>query len=342
MAGTTDDGDGGTEDLLVSWLESLSDEELIDEIIGLAAGDPGIGAVLRARAAAATVEEMIAEGDAHEGIALARTEFALAARAASVSGPVPASLPDEARELLDVHLRACLAADPPPDPAGLGVYLADLILNDTAGLTPSLEAYGRLLGREGTLAIRDRITAVYQANPGHANARHLTGSLAGPTADAALRERRARHRAEQSLDSYRALRATARQSGTWDSERISALAQLQPPVLVDALLDDGDLNYAWEVLPDDAPEEQRLRLADASVTARPERALREYLAVIEPLSRQTGDAAYGRLVRLLGQARACHEALGTTDEFTRYMAGLRETCKRRRNLIARLDQAGLP
>ncbi|MCL2584096.1 MAG: hypothetical protein FWE35_16755 [Streptosporangiales bacterium] len=340
MAGNIDD-DGGTDDLLVSWLDSLGYEDLVDEIIGLAEGDPGIGAVLRARAAVRTVDDMLSDGDVHEAISLARSEFTLAARAASVAGPVPGSLADEARLLLDAHLRACQAADPPPDPVGLGVYLANLILDDTAGLTPSLEAYGSLLGRAGTLAIRDRITAVYQANPGHANARHMTGSLAGPPADAALHQRRARHRAEQSLDSYRALRAAARQSNTWNAERISALAQLRPPVLVDALLDDGDLNYAWEVLPDDAPEEQRLRLADASLALRPERALREYLAVIEPLSRQTGEAAYARLVRLLTQARDCHEALGSTDEFSRYMAGLRETCKRRRNLITLLDQAGL-
>lgn len=336
------DADGGADDLLVSWLESLSDEDLIDEILSLAADDPGIGAVLRARAAVTTVNDLIEDGDAHEAISLVRAEFALAARAAAGPRAVPASLADTARALLDAHLRACQAADPPPDPVALGVYLANLILDDTGGLTPSLEAYGPLLGREGTLAIRDRITAVYQANPGHANARHLAGSLAGPTADAALRERRARHRAERSLDSYRALRATARQSNTWDTERISALAQLQPAVLVDALVDDGDLNRAWEVLPEDASEEQRLRLADASAVVRPERALREYLAVIEPLTRQTGDAAYARLVRLLSQARACHEALGSSGEFARYMAGLRETVKRRRNLIALLDEAGLP
>ena len=369
MAGIRDrspDDEDDEDDVLLSWLTSLSYDDLVAEIVDLADGDEGIRALLEARAEAQTARELIEDGAADEAIGLAREAFGAVTDALARPGGAPESLTDAARELLGVHLRACQAADPPPDPVELGTYLADLVLDDTRGLTPSLEDYAGLLGRAGTLAIRDRITAVYRANPGHANARHLAGSLAGPvTEDAALRERRARHEAERSLASYRALRAAARKANTWDTERIMALSQLPPPVLVDALLDDGDLDAAWaalsrptdpgrppvlaqsadpgrpSILLGDAAEEQRLRLADASLTARPAQALGVYLAAAGPLTRQTGDAAYRKLVRVLTSARACHQALGTTAEFGRYMDGLREANKRKRNLIRLLDDAGL-
>jgi hypothetical protein len=330
------------EDLLVSWLTSLRYEDLVAEIIDLADADAGIRALLEARAAATTAGELIADGAAHEAIEMARAGFARVTRALAVPGTAPESLVEAARELLEVHLRACAAADPPPDPVELGTYLANLILDDAHGLTPSLEDYSGLLGRPGTLAIRDRIAAVYEANPSHPNARHLAGSFGGRAAgDAMLRERRAWHQSERSLASYRALRAAARQANTWHTERIKALSALEPDVLVDALLDDGDLDAAWAALPEGATEEQRLRLADASLTVRPAQSLEVYLEAAEPLTRQTGDAAYRKLVRLLTSARACHQALGTTGEFLRYMAELREDSKRKRNLISLLDDARL-
>jgi hypothetical protein len=342
MAGKRGSRPDDEDDLLVSWLTSLPYEDLMAEIIDLADADAGIRALLEARAAAMTAGDLIADGAADEAIDMARDAFAQVAAvlAAPVAGPV--SLVEAARELLEVHLRACQAADPPPDPHQLGTYLANLILDDTRGLTPSLEDYSGLLGRPGTLAIRDRIAAVYQANPSHPNARHLAGSFARPAAgDTMLRERRAWHQTERSLASYRALRAAARQANTWHTERIKALSELAPDVVVDALLDDGDLDAAWAALPEDATEEQRLRLADASLTVRPAEALEVYLEAAEPLTRQTGDAAYRKLVRLLTSARACHQALGTTGEFLRYMAELREDSKRKRNLITLLDDARL-
>lgn len=192
--------------MLVSWLTSLGYDDLVAEILRLADADYRIRALMQARACAETAEELIDDGAAHEAVELARAGLGLVTNAlasaaltssaaeegtAATGSPAASTtvastavagqpLVDTARELLDVHLRACRAADPPPGPAELGIYLANLILDDAVGLTPSLEDYARLLGRSGALAIRDRITAVFQANPDHPNARHLARSLGRP------------------------------------------------------------------------------------------------------------------------------------------------------------------
>jgi hypothetical protein len=70
--------------------------------------------------------------------------------------------------------------------------------------------------------------------------------------------------------------------------------------------------------------------------ARPfERGL-NYLSAVQDL-----EISDGRIASILLSARACHQALGTTDEFRRYMAALRTEQKRKRNLMKILDQNGL-
>jgi uncharacterized Zn finger protein len=182
--------------------------------------------------------------------------------------------------------------------------------------------------------------------------------------DDVLTLRRARFQAGRTLANYQALRQAATASGTWPAERGQALDLLREdaraararagsnlayraswawggPVLIDALLDDGDLDAAWAAAEDGAPEVQLLRLADASVAARPADALAAYRRAIGPLKRLTGDNVYRRIAALLLSARACHEALGTTDEFRRYVAALRMDQKRKRNLMRILDENGL-
>jgi uncharacterized Zn finger protein len=66
-----------------------------------------------------------------------------------------------------------------------------------------------------------------------------------------------------------------------------------------------------------------------------------YLRAIEPMKAMTGDKAYSRMAGLLVSVRACHEALGTMAEFTRYLTVLRTGQKRKRNLMKILDQNGL-
>jgi uncharacterized Zn finger protein len=174
----------------------------------------------------------------------------------------------------------------------------------------------------------------------------------GRVADA-FAVRRDRFRVERSLAAYRQLRSAARAADCWESERAAALAALSEdarrerggrhggPVLIDALLDDGDLDAAWLEAADRADDRQWERLADLSREIRPAETLGVYLRLVERSKEPTGDRAYEHLAGLLLAARDCHRALGTEDAFTGYLAGLRAELKRRRKLMSILDRHGL-
>lgn len=175
----------------------------------------------------------------------------------------------------------------------------------------------------------------------------------GCTADA-LTVRRDHFRADRSLHTYRALRTAARADNAWHTERPPALELLRTDaeegrrarwgggtVLIDALIDDDDPDAAWTAAQDWAQPAQWLKLADHSAATRPADALAVYLRAVEERCRYTGDGNYAEIADLLSKARACHEALGTLDDFTTHLAALRTGQKRKRNLIRILDQRGL-
>lgn len=175
----------------------------------------------------------------------------------------------------------------------------------------------------------------------------------GCTADA-LTVRRDHFRADRSLHTYRALRTAARADNAWHTERPPALELLRTDaeegrrarwgggtVLIDALIDDDDPDAAWTAAQDWAQPAQWLKLADHSAATRPADALAVYLRAVEERCRYTGDGNYAEIADLLSKARACHEVLGTLDDFTTHLAALRTGQKRKRNLIRILDQRGL-
>ncbi|MGD0067579.1 MAG: hypothetical protein ABSB76_29605 [Streptosporangiaceae bacterium] len=214
------------------------------------------------------------------------------------------------------------------------------------------------------MVIRRRIAEAYARNPDNWQARALMESVvraegdtgAGRPADV-LALRRARFRASPALESYQALRQAATACGAWPSEREAALTALRDdarfsssisgaqngPALFDVLLDEGDLDAAWaaaERAVVTAPG-QLIRLAGASVAARPADALRVYLDAVAPLTTQTGNEAYLQIARLLLSARDCHERLGTSSESEGYLAELRTSQRRKRALLRILDYNGL-
>lgn len=190
----------------------------------------------------------------------------------------------------------------------------------------------------------------------------LTEYLAGRYAsdgrqDDLLALRRTRFQAERTLANYQSLRQVAENTGTWATERGQALSLLTAdatssrhrprlpwaagPVLIDVLLDEEEMDEAWAAADGVASQEQWLRLADAVAASRPADALRVYLQAVEPLRAQTGNEVYEQVTRLLLAARCCHQALGTTADFDRYLALFRADQKRKRNLMKLLDQNGL-
>ncbi|MFE0646870.1 SWIM zinc finger domain-containing protein [Streptomyces sp. NPDC058877] len=164
--------------------------------------------------------------------------------------------------------------------------------------------------------------------------------------------RRDHFAARRILPAYRQLRAAAGAAACWPAERERALALLRIDaerarshgwrVLVDALLDDGEVDAAWQAATEHgAHDGQWLALADRTRPTRPADALTVYLRLAARLTRETGNRAYEQLVSLLLSIRDCHHRLGTPDDFTAYVTDLRTAQKRKRNLMRLLDEHGL-
>ncbi|MFD7130000.1 SWIM zinc finger domain-containing protein [Streptomyces sp. NPDC059894] len=166
--------------------------------------------------------------------------------------------------------------------------------------------------------------------------------------------RRGHFGARRTLLTYRQLRAAAQAADCWQTEREEARALLRTeanrrqgnrhdgPVLVDALLDDGDIDAAWRAATETGAHERQWRtLADQSRIDRPADALDIYLRLAEPLTRQTGNAVYEQLVSLLLNIRDCHHHLNTPHEFTTCITALRTLQRRKRNLLRLMDERGL-
>ncbi|MFF3499199.1 SWIM zinc finger domain-containing protein [Streptomyces sp. NPDC003247] len=166
--------------------------------------------------------------------------------------------------------------------------------------------------------------------------------------------RRDHFAARRTLLTYRQLRAAAQAADCWQTEREEARTLLRTeanrrqnsrydgPVLIDALLDDGDVDVAWQAATETGAHERQWRtLADQSRADRPADALDVYLRLAEPLTGQTGNAVYEQLVSLLLNIRDCHHHLNTPHEFTTYITALRTAQRRKRNLLRLMDERGL-
>ncbi|MGW0821010.1 SWIM zinc finger family protein [Streptomyces sp. NPDC002845] len=240
--------------------------------------------------------------------------------------------------------------------AVIAVHAADLSPNGHTHLVIAreLEAAGRpdeALGwaERGIRDARD-LSAVDTALVDHLCDRY---AQAGRLTDA-VAVRRDHFGARRSLLAYQQLRAAARAADCWPAEREGALALLRAdarrrqqgwyggPVLVDALLDDEDVDAAWQAATETgADDRQWLTLADQARADRPADALSVYLRLAEPLTQQTGNTVYAQLVGLLLSIRDCHRRLGTPEEFTAYVTALRAAQKRKRNLMRLMDENGL-
>ncbi len=160
--------------------------------------------------------------------------------------------------------------------------------------------------------------------------------------------RREQHRRMASASTYSLLRRAADALDAWDIERDAARVALRERDLgglVDALLDEGDVEEAWSVAhedPDwDPGSHRRLCLAEAREARRPQEALSLYMLVADEMLLEAGRRAYARAVPVLEHARPAAEAAGQGEWFAIRISDLREQHRRRPTFIAMLGKAGL-
>jgi uncharacterized Zn finger protein len=160
--------------------------------------------------------------------------------------------------------------------------------------------------------------------------------------------RRAQHERTPSSSSYRQLRTAAEAIHAWPVDRDAArrvLSDRNPPALVDALLDDGEDELAWQTamaLPDtDLGDHAWLRLAETRQKTHPAQALPVYWRLIDSTLQTADRRAYTAAVGLLTRARDAAKAGDEIDDFEARLAALREHHRRRPTLIAMLNKARL-
>ncbi|HEX5543201.1 MAG TPA: hypothetical protein VFX60_16860 [Micromonospora sp.] len=295
----------------------------------------------QAREAVETIDALVDTGHADDAMYLAREAVDALAEAYGSIDDSSGYVGGVAHELAAVHARACLAAR--PDPRELADYLAGKLLASDDVVEFDLADYTEALGADGLGRVRERISDAWAKNPSGWLEKYLMESLEwaerglrearqpdvrlvdyvatryqadGRAADV-VDLRRNYFATDRSLGSYRQLREAAEHAGVWQVERPPALKALRAdatsrsahrfgwggPVWIEALLDDGDIEAAWQAAPGVASDQQWLRVADAIAPTRPADALAVYLRLIEPLKSQAGDAIYQQVARLLLSAR---------------------------------------
>lgn len=164
----------------------------------------------------------------------------------------------------------------------------------------------------------------------------------------ALALRRAQHERTPTSSTYRQLRTAAEVIHAWTVESDAArrvLREHNPAGLVDALLDDGEDELAWQAASAPAGlelgERAWLRLAESRQKTHPAQALPVYWRLIDSALETTDRRAYAAAVRLLKQARDVAAAGGDVEAFEVRLLALRERHRRRPSLIAMLDKAKL-
>lgn len=132
-----------------------------------------------------------------------------------------------------------------------------------------------------------------------------------------------------SASTYSRLRRAADGVGAWDIERDAARLALRERDLgglVDALLDEGDVESAWSIAHEDPDWDPGLPW---------------YMLVVDELLIETGRRVYARAIPVLKRARRAAEAAGQSEWFTARIADLREHHRRRPTFLAMLDKASL-
>jgi hypothetical protein len=159
----------------------------------------------------------------------------------------------------------------------------------------------------------------------------------------ALELRRSQVSAEPTREQYARLRETAEQVGRWAEVRPWALDVLtvSGDALVGALLDDGELDAAWEAAEKygcDRPV--WLEVARQWVDRHPADVLPGFRALVRESAERTGRGHYRQAAALLGELRAAAQRCDRLDELDDFVAVLRARHRRKTALLDELAVAG--
>jgi hypothetical protein len=163
----------------------------------------------------------------------------------------------------------------------------------------------------------------------------------------AVAERVAGLRALPDPTSYAALRAAAEPVGSWPQLRPDALETLRKRALdhyLQALLQDGDVDRAWQALqetPGGAPQLTELQVASARAETHPGDAVPYVRRAVAETLQQADRRAYRSAVKQLLQLRSLHQRAGTPTEFDAYLAEVTQVNRRRPSFLDELRKAGL-
>jgi uncharacterized Zn finger protein len=153
---------------------------------------------------------------------------------------------------------------------------------------------------------------------------------------------------------YKDLRCTAERTGEWPGLRDKAIGRLrdattgQPAFadhLIGVLLDEGELDDAWQTAVDHAdglPESRWNQLIDLRQPTHPGDVIEPWQQLIQRrLDTSTDKYRYSKAIKILRQLRDAYRATGDTPGFGTYLDHLRDRHKRKTSFIAKLDRANL-
>jgi hypothetical protein len=111
--------------------------------------------------------------------------------------------------------------------------------------------------------------------------------------------------------------------------------------LVSAYLYDGDVESAWvEAQADDVSDEVRLDVALQRQAERRADAIPILQRIVRRDASLGGNDAYARAIEGMRRVRDLMVETGVSDDFAPYLASVRETFQRKRNLMALIDREG--
>jgi SWIM zinc finger len=149
--------------------------------------------------------------------------------------------------------------------------------------------------------------------------------------------------ASERAEAHRFVRAhvTAAQQATTDVQRRSSWWQ-PGSLLVAILLDDADVEQAWSAAQAHGCSDSLwLRLAQLRGDEDPDGAIEVYRRHLDQMLEPARNDAYDAVVDTLATLEPLYQRAGREPEFGDLVAGIRVGYTRRRNLMVRLDRAGL-